>query len=263
MRPPQEAFLCATAGMIPALCARSPLFAQAIRVAARRGEAAVSVPFVGCASSGQLEILEAPRGTAWSAPIRFKDAQSLAYYRSADGIDLLAPRGWYCQGASGSGGYALYLNPKRIDHDGSGWKGLQGAVIESNHMTSGASGRYEIAKIMARVFPAYRAFAAGVMKGMDLPLPAGPYPNDTLMYRGKTIVEYNTPAQSDGLGNFDSWIGKNDLPIRGSAIVPGDPLDGDGPDLGLLPVRVPHALSRLIPVIVGQVERETVGVVGK
>jgi hypothetical protein len=131
-------------------------------------------------------------------------------------------------------------------------------------MTSGASGRYEIAEIVARVFPAYRAFATSVMEGIDLPLPAGRYPKDTLMYRGKTIVEYNTPAQTEGLGNFHSWLGKNDLPIKGAAIIIGDPPNvGDGPDVVLLSVRVPPGLAGLIPVIVAQVERDTVGAARK
>jgi hypothetical protein len=130
-------------------------------------------------------------------------------------------------------------------------------------MTSGASGRYEIAEIMARVFPEYRTFASRVMEGIDLPLPAGPYPKDTLRYRGKTIVEYNTPAQTEGLGNFHSWLGKNDLPIKVAAIIAEPPDGGDGPDVVLLSVRVPPALAGLIPVIVAQVERDTVDAPGK
>jgi hypothetical protein len=117
---------------------------------------------------------------------------------------------------------------------------------------------------MARIFPAYRAFATKVMKGMDLPLLVGPYPKDTLMYRGKTIVEYNTPAQTEGLGNFDSWLGKNDLPIRGAAIIIVDPPNVvGGPDLVLLSVRVPPALAGLTPAIIRYVERDAVGALRK
>src|SRR5262245_10090325 len=61
------------------------------------------VPFVGCVSFGQVERLEAPRGTSLGLPISSKDARALAYYKSADGIGVLAPRGWYCEGVSGSG----------------------------------------------------------------------------------------------------------------------------------------------------------------
>jgi hypothetical protein len=58
------------------------------------------------------------------------------------------------------------------------------------------------------------------------------------------------------LGSFDSWLGKSDLPITGAAIIVGDPPNvRNGPDLLLLSVRVPHDLAGLIPVIVGQFER--------
>jgi len=130
-------------------------FAQGT-IPATRQESAASVPFVGCASSGQIERLEAPTGTSPRLPIKATDAQALAYYKSADGIGVLAPRGWCCEGVSGSGGYALFLSPNPIQHGVSGWQGLEGPAIEVNHMTSGASGRYEIAEVMARVFPAYR-----------------------------------------------------------------------------------------------------------
>jgi hypothetical protein len=236
------------------------LFAQTKGVGANSQGTAVSVPFVGCASFGQTTILEAPEGKSRSLPISSRDAQALAYYRSADGIGVLAPRGWYCQGVSGSSGYALFLSPKPIRYGKSGWEGLEGPVIEVNHLTSEASGRYEVAEIIARVFPGYRAFATSVMEGIDLPLPVGPYPKDTLIHRGKTIVEYNTPAQTEGLGNFHSWIGKNDLSIRGAAIIIGDPRNVEEEiDLVLLSVRAPPSLAELVPVIVGQLVRETVG----
>jgi hypothetical protein len=255
-----RALLLGAGAVILAVCARPSLLAQATGAAASPQVAAVSIPFIGCASSGQIETLEAPQGTSRSVPISSRDAQALAYYKSADGFGLLAPRGWYCEGSSGSSGDALFLSSNPIHHDLSGWHGLEGPAIEIYHMFGGTSGRYGIAEIMARVFPDYRAFATRVMEGMDLPLPTGPYPKDTLTYRGKTIVEYNTPAQMEGLGNFQSWLGKNDLPIRGAAIIIGDPPNGgEGPDLVLLSVRFSPALTGLIPVIVDQFERETVG----
>jgi hypothetical protein len=199
---PEWVFLFGIGGITLALCAPTPLFAEATGVAANPPRTAVSVPFVGCASSGQIEILEAPKGTSKSVPISPRAAQTLAYYESADGIGLLAPRGWYCEGASGSGGSALFLSPRPIRHSLSGWEGLEGTAIEINRISSENSGRYDVAQIMARVFPDYKAFASRVLQDIDLPLPSGPYPKDTLKYRGKTIVEFKTPAQTEGLGNF-------------------------------------------------------------
>ncbi len=239
-------------GIILALCARSPLFAQATGGVASTPRPAVSVPFIGCASSGQIERLEAPKGSSRFVPISPKHAQALAYYRSADGIGLLAPRGWYCEGASGSRGYGLSLAPNPINSSLPGWEGFEGPAIEVSHITSQNSGRYEIAEIMARVFPEYRTLAIGVLKSMDLPASYGPYPKDTLRYRSKTVVEYSTPAQTEGLATH-SWLKKSGLPIAGVAILIGDP-----PDLLLVSVRLPPHLAQLTPVIVRQIERDTI-----
>lgn len=218
---PEWVFLFGACGIV-LLCVPAPLPAQATGAAASPQRTAVSVPFVGCASSGQIEILEAPKGTDRSVPMSPRDAQAFAYYESADGIGLLAPRGWYCEGVSGSGGYALFLSPKPIHHSPSGWEGLEGTAIEINHISSENSGRYQVAEIMARVFPEYRALASRILKEIDLPLPSGPYPEDILKYRSKTIVEFKTPAQTEGLGNFDSWLEKSDTPILGAAILIAD-----------------------------------------
>ena len=140
---------------------------------------------------------------------------------------------------------------------------MEGTGIGLEQMDGETFGRYGVARGMLRAFPAYRAFAVRILKDMEIPIPTGPYPKDTLTYRGKKIVEYRTPAQTEGLGNFESSLGKNDLPITGAAIIVGDingPQSGvDLPDLILLSVRFPPALSGLIPVIINQFERDTVG----
>ena len=89
---------------------------------------------------------------------------------------------------------------------------------------------------------------------MGVPLPSGPYPNDILKHLGKTIVEYKTPAQVDGLGNFDSWLKKNDLPILGAMILIIDP-----PNLVRLSVRLPPNLAPLTEAIVRYVEGDVAG----
>jgi hypothetical protein len=247
--------------MILWLCAITPLLAQVRGTGPTSEPKSVSVPFIGCASSGQLEIREAPKGTSKSLPISPNDARALAYYKSADGIGVLAPRGWYCQGDSGSGGYGLFLSPKPIDRSEPGWDSVDGPGIDINHITGWASGRYEIAEIMARVYPAYRDFAKRVLESMDFSVPAGPYPGDVLTYRGENIVEFITPAQTEGLGTHFSWLKKNDSPVAGTAIVTGETVySGDPPNLVLLSVRLPADLARLTPVIVRYVEDETVSV---
>jgi hypothetical protein len=216
---------------------------------------AASVPFVGCESFGQIERLAPPKGTGKSVAIGAADAQALAYYASGDGIGVLAPRGWYCEGASGSGGAALFLGPKPIGHGSAGWTGLEGPAMELDHRWSDGSGRYDIAEIMARIFPVYRASASRFLKEMGMPIPAGPFASDTLARKSSKIVEYRTPPHSEGLGNFHSWLGKNQLPIAGVAMIVDTPGQGkDGPDLILLSVRLPPSSAHLIPVIVHELE---------
>jgi hypothetical protein len=251
--------------IVLALCAPTSFFAQATGVPTTRQRSSVPVPFVGCASSGQTERLEAPEGTSKSVAISPIDAQALAYYEAADGIGLLAPRGWNCEGASGSDGSVLFLGPKPIRSTMAGWDGLEGTAIEIRHISSENSGMYEVAEVMARAFPEYIALAGRIWKGIDLPLPSGPYPRDTLKYKGKRIVEFKTPAQTEGLGNFDSWLNKSDAPISGSAILIVDPADPvhNPPSLVLLSVRLPPDLVRLAPTIIRYVERDVLGGSGR
>ena len=233
------------------------------RSRARRLAAAGTTRPLGETAAQQPPITptDVPKGTSKSVPISPTDAEALAYYESADGIGLLAPRNWFCEGASGSGGAALFLSPKPIHHSLSGWEGLEGTAIEINHMSGENSGRYDIAEIMSRVFPEYRAIALSVWEDIDLPLPSGPYPKDTLTYISKTIVEFKTPAQTEGLGNFHSWLKKSGTPIQGAAILIADPHNPilSSARLVLLSVRFPPDLARLTPTIIRYVELDVLG----
>jgi hypothetical protein len=65
------------------------------------------------------------------------------------------------------------------------------------------------------------------------------------------VVEYTTPAQTEGLGTH-SRLKKNGSPIYGAAI-----LIGQAPDLTLLSVRLPDDLTGLTSAIVRQVESDS------
>jgi hypothetical protein len=92
-KPAVRAPLWLTIGFMLTLCGGPPLLAQVKASADVAKSSIVSVPFVGCASSGQVETLDAPRGTSRSLELIPKHASALAYYQSADGIGVLAPRG--------------------------------------------------------------------------------------------------------------------------------------------------------------------------
>ena len=215
------------------------------------------VPFVGCQSDGQTGPVKAPEGETRVVSVDAKTAQQLAYYASKKEFGVLAPRGWYCFGTYGSNGDTLYVSPQPINAANlltSTWTGFTGAAIQLSYQRGDPSGRSDVAKTIARAFPARRAIASTVVETGTEPassFPFRPYPNDKLTYRSKEIVEYQTPSNTEGLGT-NSSLQSNADPISGVAI-----LMGKVPDLLQLSVRLPMAQVGLTPIIIGQVERDT------
>lgn len=234
--------------MLLALCARTSLVAQ--EKAASSQQSGVPVPFVGCKSDGPSDLREAPKGTKTSVSVTTKAAQVLVSYRSPEGLSVLAPRGWYCLGLYSSGGDSLYVGPQPIDESRIGRSGFAGPIIEISHNFGDTSGRSHVAEIVARVFPAYRAFATHVSEeGLGGPFKFGPFPKDELTYKSNRVVEYKTPAQTEGLGTH-AWLKKNGSPIEGVAM-----LVGQTHDLLLLSVRLPPGLNGITSLIIRQFER--------
>jgi hypothetical protein len=227
---------------------------QGIAAAASPQKQAAEVPFVGCEADGQGGPTDAPGGRSMLLPVADDVAQHLAYYKSEQGIGVLAPRGWHCFGVYGSNGYALYVSPAEIvpaNLFSSRWSGFDGPVIEIAGSSGDTSGRFSVARTIARVFPTHRAFVEKVIaEGIEpaSAFPFGPYPKDKLNYRGKEMVEFETPADADGLGT-NSRLKKSADPIGGVAILLGEP-----PDLLLLSVRLPTNLSNLKSIVVQQLE---------
>jgi hypothetical protein len=215
------------------------------------------IPFVGCKADGQTGPVNAPRGTTVVLPVASELARRLAYYKPEGGLGVLAPRGWYCFQAYGSNGSALYVSPQPIvatDLSASTWNGFAGPIIELLYEYGDTSGRFSVAKVIARVFPTRREFVDKVVKegfASADSFQSGPFPNDSLTYRAKDVVEFQTPSDTDGLGTY-SRLRKNDEPINGVAI-----LVGETPDLALLSVRLPQNRSDLKSAIIHQLERET------
>jgi hypothetical protein len=215
-----------------------------------------TVPFVGCKADGQVGPQPAPKGHSKTLSIPAEAAQNLAYYKGEYGPGVLAPRGWNCFEAYGSNGNTLYVSPDPInsaiffsDH----WHGFSGPAIQLSISVGDTSGRFEVAAIIARVFPAHRKFVRDVIAEKIEPaseFPFGPYPKDKLAYKGHDLVEYETPAQTDGLGT-ESRLLKNADPIRGVEILSGEELD-----LIHLHVRLSSDRVDLASTIIQQVERE-------
>jgi hypothetical protein len=216
----------------------------------------VRVPFVGCASDGQAGPAKAPQGTSKVVATSPEIALRLAYYKAKYGSGILAPRGWHCFGTYGSNGNNLYVSPNQIADPIflSHWNGFTGAAIQVSDVLGDTSGRFEVAEIVARVFPAHAAFVKSVVTEGIQPassFPRGPYPGDRLTYLNNEVVEYETPANQSGLGTI-SQLKKNGSPIRGVSI-----LTGKTPNLIHLSVRLPPDATDLGPVIIRQLERDT------
>lgn len=216
-----------------------------------------TVPFVGCKSDGQVGPIAAPTGTDPALPISAEAAQRLAYY-AAEGVSVLAPRGWYCFRIYGSGGAHLFVSPLPIsskDLFAGDDRGFTGPAVVLAYRYGDTSGRFPVAGVISRVFPAHRDFAQRVQNEGILdnapPFPSGPYPDDKLAYKGNETVEFETPPHAEGLGTHDSSLTENDAPIRGVAM-----LVGETPDLLLLSVRLPAEFADLTDTIIQQVERD-------
>jgi hypothetical protein len=247
--------LLAGLAVLSALCGGLGTFSQ---TAPATSVAVNQVPFVGCASDGQAGPQAAPTGPSKAVAISAAGAQRLAWYQSKYGPGVLAPRGWHCFSTYGSDGSNLFVSPDAIDSAtllSVDWKGFTGPVIQISIAEGGTSGRFQVAKVIARVFPAYKAFAQNVIaEGIEpaSDFPSGPYANDKLTYRGTNIVEFETPANTAGLGTDSRLIPSASL-IDGVAIV----VAGDGEtDLTQLSARVSQKDRDLIPLIVKQVESD-------
>jgi hypothetical protein len=218
-----------------------------------------SIPFVGCPSDGQVGPLKAPSGNGPNISAPPELAKQLAYYKSKTSPLVLGPRGWSCFGVYGSNGDVLYISPSPISgsnalaNDGSG--GFTGAAIEVAVRFGGTSGRYDVAKLINRVFPSHKDFATRVIGDGFAPasdFPSGPYPQDKLTYKSNEVVEFATPAHTDGLGT-DSFLRQNDSPISGVVILVEKA--GEAPDSWYLALRLPLEFENLSQIIIQQLER--------
>jgi len=216
----------------------------------------VTVPFVGCESDGQVGPLDVPKGSDVPVPISAAAARRLAYYKAGEDLGVLAPRGWHCFFVYGSSGTTLLVSPDPMDWTiWREYKDVTGPVVAIHHGygATGSGVTLAVAPLIARVFPAYAAFVAGVKKTFEFEnFPSGPYKTDTLSYKNKSVVEYKTPARTEGLGT-SGRIRPGDNSISGVAMLSGKMPE---PDSLVLSVRLSDKLKVLAPAIIQQLERE-------
>jgi hypothetical protein len=217
------------------------------------------IPFVGCKSDGQVGPLNSPKGTSSGIELPSEVANQLAYYKAENGFGVLAPRGWNCFSSYGSSGSNLFVSPEPISQKelfNSEWRGFSGPAIQVSVSVGDTSGRFAVARTIARAFPERMDFVRNVVsEGIEPPssFPGGPYAPDRLQRRGKNIVEFETPANTPGLGS-QSHLAINASPIHGAAI-----LFGEEPSLVQLSMRLPSRDQRLNRAIIQQLEAEALG----
>lgn len=215
----------------------------------------ITVPFIGCPSDGQVGPREPPSKSVSMHVGPPQAAQKLAFYETSD-IGVLAPRGWHCFGDYGSGGESIIVTPDAIDTTkifSSTPLLLTGGAISLTRRWGQTSGRYSVADIIARVFPARMDVVKRIENFDGMPKSTytfHPYPSDTPDYKSKTVVEYRTAARSEGLGTR-YWLSGSDTPIDGVAM-----LKGEAPDLVLLEVRLSPDQDELTKAIVHDTERD-------
>lgn len=217
----------------------------------------ISVPMIGCPSDGQMGPQPAPpsNGILQLSVPENSGTHQLAYFyhdanRTSSGV--LAPRDWHCLVLYGSNGEFLLIAPQPLSIS---QMTIEGPAIELAVSLAGTSGRLEVAPIAARLFPQAKKYVANVsdfLKEMGMPFrfPNRPWPNDRIKRIRQDIVEYVTPAGSEGLGT-QSRLKKGGA-IQGVAILAA----GDEPDLTLLSARLPPEMASLAPIIVRQAERD-------
>lgn len=149
-------------------------------------------------------------------------APRLAYYASLS-LGVLAPRGWHCFEVYGSNGSFLYVTPRAIFYRDIREEApqLAGPVVQIGVDYGGTSGRFTVARAIARLFPEHSAFIRRVREmGLEFAerLPTGPYPDDRVDRRSPTEVRFVTPARREGLGT-EQWIAPADGDVRGAVIL--------------------------------------------
>ena len=233
---------------ISLLCLMTCCYGQIAHAASSRAE--VRVPAVGCAADGQMGYIKARKlGKSIAVQIDAKTAQELAYYQAENAPGVLAPRGWHCFGAYGSGRATLFVLPqpiKKTERLTTNWAAMNGYAVVVHYASGETSGRFNVARFIARAFPQEKAYVEKVMaEGLEPTntFPFGAFVSDKIIFQDNERVEYLTPGNSEGLGTL-GWLKPNANPIYGIARLykPSyDMLDVD--------MRLPVDLIHLVPAI--------------
>jgi hypothetical protein len=211
---------------------------------------------------GQGGPIAAPPDRTAQTNIDANATSHFAFYYTGDPsrMKVLAPKDWHCLGLYGSSGSMLFITPTQLLPEQffgmNPLKGIIGPAIQYSMTIGDTSGRFEAAKIIARVFPQDKKFVDDVIAEKLAPasdFPFGPYPADRVTRRGPSVVEYATPAGAQGLGLVSRLL-PGQMPIAGTVIL----LDQDH-DILHLAIRLPQGMRDLSSAIISQTEADNPG----
>ena len=186
---------------------------------------------MGCPADGQVGSIEPPRGKPVAVNLPGAIAARLAYYQSAQGPGVLAPRGWHCRSWYGSNGAFLAVTPEEIPAPYFPIPRITGPVVYIAGIDAETSGRFTVAVTAARLFPkSTRDFVAKIKAeepARYVDFDVKPFPADQLHYLSGRAVEFVTPADKEGLGTQGMLL-PSSLPIRGLiALDPEEIVEGE------------------------------------
>ena len=122
----------------------------------------VTVPFVGCKSYGQTGESETPEGATVAVPISAGAANRLAYCRSAfQEVGIRAHGGGTASDCPALAETCCSWLPRKLALSGK-WHEFSRAAIVLSYRSGDTTGRFDVARVIAQLFPAYMKFVADV-----------------------------------------------------------------------------------------------------
>ena len=225
--------------------------------------ASATIPFVRCPSDGQAGPAPAPKAKSISTTLPARFTSRLAIYQSANDLGILAPRGWHCANLYGANGWFTVISQELVTpssllgKDGLKPKRLRGSAIQLSFSNGETSGRFEVARLIARYFPDHRSMLQSVIAEKIRPasdFPSGAYKDDQLVSQKADRVEVLTPPGREGLGTM-SRLAASSRPIHGVAALIEPDESGHSYSSLVIVLRLSRDQEELAPVILSWAER--------
>jgi hypothetical protein len=205
------------------------------------------IPAAPCLTTGMTGETGLPNlPMAFTLKVPAQLASKLAYYKGTGATGVLGPRGWTCRQYFGSSGSRLKIAPTggAFEEDAKYENSIKysGELIERSLSIGDTSGRSEVARVAARIFPVVNDFVDQLREQGIIDKSVDPLPGDTYFYLSPTVAIFRTERDDEGIAGRATGA-----PMLGLAYLMKEP--GQAPDLTLLKARLGTANSDLVPII--------------